>query len=399
MKIAYFDCISGISGNMILGALIDAGLDAQALRAELAKLHLTGYALETTPVKKNGIASVLVDVNISETGVHRHLPDIERIIDDSALLDPIRATAKNVFRRLADAEAQVHGTTPDRIHFHEVGGMDAIVDIVGAVVGLSLLGVEQVAASPIPTGRGWITAAHGRLPVPAPATAALLQGVPLSALDVEAELTTPTGAAIITTLATHFGLQPAMIVDHIGYGAGHRDLAHPNVLRVMIGRLAGSEETSLPDAYDVDTVTVIEANIDNMNPEFFDHVMTRLLASGAVDVFLTPVQMKRNRPATTLSVLAPGGSVDAALDIIFAETTTLGVRTYETRRRKLPRQEIAVSLPGGRVRVKVATLHGVVKNVAPEYVDCREIAEETGEPIKSVYDAAKAAALKALSGS
>ncbi len=399
MKIAYFDCISGISGNMILGALIDAGLDAGALRAELAKLNLTGYSVEATSVSKNGIAAILVDVNVSETGVHRHLPDIERIIDESTLAAPVKQTAGNVFRRLAEAEAQVHGTTPDHIHFHEVGGMDAIIDIVGAVIGLRLLGIERVVASPIPTGRGWITAAHGRLPVPAPATAALLRGVPLNPLDVEAELTTPTGAAIITTVAEGFGPTPAMTVDHVGYGAGHRDLEHPNVLRLMVGHLAGSDESSGSDAYDVDTMTVIEANIDDMNPEFFDHVMTRLLENRAVDVFLTPIQMKRNRPATMLSVLVPADSVEPALETLFAETTTLGVRTYETRRRKLPRQEIDVALPGGRVRVKVATLRGQVKNVAPEYVDCREIAERTGEPIKAVYDQAKAAALKTLAES
>ena len=393
MKIAYFDCFSGISGNMILGALIDAGLSADALRRELARLNLKGWDLEVSSVRRSSITATLVDVHVTESGVHRHLPDIEEIIDRSTLSDQVKETSKNIFRRLADAEAQVHGTTPDHIHFHEVGGMDAIIDIVGTVIGLDLLGISHIEASPIPLGHGWVQAAHGRLPVPAPATVILLQGVPVGGLDVEAELVTPTGAAIIACLANRFGSLTSMIVDSIGYGAGHRDLAHPNVLRIMLGHPEGGETLSTPGTYELDTVTVLETNIDNMNPEFFDYIMTRLLQCGAVDVFMTPIQMKRNRPATMLSVLVPPGCVDAALDILFNETTTLGVRTHETRRRKLPREELVIALPAGKVRVKVSSLHGFIKNVAPEYVDCHKIAEETGQPIKTVYDAARAAAL------
>ena len=266
MKIAYFDCFSGISGNMTLGALIDAGLEIEALREELAKLHLTGYALEATSVHKNGLAGTLVDVRITESGVHRCLPDIEAIIDGSALSNWIIENSKAIFRRLAEAEAHVHGTTPDHVHFHEVGAIDAIVDIVGSVIGLDLLAIDYIVASPIPTGHGWIEAAHGPLPVPAPATAVLLQGVPTSELDVEAELTTPTGAAIITTMADRFGPQPSMIVESVGLGAGHRDLPHPNLLRVMIGSTQEDEMTSSPGAYEWDTVTVVESNIDDMNP-------------------------------------------------------------------------------------------------------------------------------------
>ena len=397
MRIAYFDCFSGISGNMILGALIDAGLNVQALRLELANLNLTGYTLEAASVQKNGIKATLVDVPITESGVHRHLPDIELIIDQSGLSGPIKDSSKDIFRRLAEAEAQVHGTTPDQVHFHEVGAIDAIVDIVGAVIGLDLLGVDYIISSPIPLGSGWVQTAHGRLPVPAPATAILLTGVPVRGLDVEAELVTPTGAAIITAKADRFGPQPQMIVESLGYGAGHRDLPHPNVLRVMIGQLADSEADSLPGSYEWDTVTAVECNIDNMNPEFFDYVMSRLFQSGAVDVFLTPIQMKRNRPATLLTALAPASSLDAILEVLFAETTTLGVRTYETRRRKLPREELVVNLPIGKVRVKVATLRGVIKNVAPEYVDCRSVAEETGRPIKDVYEEVQSIALDTLS--
>ena len=239
MKIAYFDCFSGISGNMVLGAFLDSGLAIDDLRAELAKLKLDGYAIEATAVKKNGIAGTLVDVPITETGVHRHLPDIEAIIEQSELSDWVKDNSKAIFHRLAEAEAQVHGTTLDHIHFHEVGAMDAIVDIVGSVIALELLGIDYIMSSPIPTGHGWIVAAHGRLPVPAPATAALLKGVPSRELDVEAELTTPTGAAIIATMADKFGSPPSMFIESIGYGAGHRDLSHPNLLRVMIGGLTG----------------------------------------------------------------------------------------------------------------------------------------------------------------
>lgn len=396
MKIAYFDCFSGISGNMVLGALLDLGLAIDDLRAELAKLKLEGYRIEAAAVKKNGIAGTLVDVPITESDVHRHLPDIEGIIEESELSAWVKENSKAIFHRLAEAEAEVHGTTPDHIHFHEVGAMDAIVDIVGSVIALELLGIDYIVSSPIPTGQGWVVAAHGRLPVPAPATAVLLKGVPGRELDVEAELTTPTGAAIITTLADRFGAPPAMSLESIGYGAGHRDLPHPNLLRVMVGVSQG-ERSDLADAFEWDTVSVIESNIDDMNPEFFDYVIAQLLQAGAVDVFLTPIQMKRNRPATKITVLVPPASLESAVHILFKETSTIGVRTYETTRRKLPRRELVVTLPHGKVRVKVASWGDAVRNVAPEYVDCRRIAEETGRPIKAVYDEAKDIALDQLS--
>ena len=397
MRIAYFDCFSGISGNMVLGALLDSGLAIDDLRAELAKLNLEGYRVEATPVKKNGIAGTLVDVPVTETGVHRHLPDIERIIDDSTLSAWVKDNSKAIFHRLAEAEAAVHGTTIDHIHFHEVGAMDAIIDIVGAVIALELLGVDYIVSSAIPTGHGWVMAAHGRLPVPAPATAVLLKGVPSRELDVEAEVTTPTGAAIITTLADRFSGPPSMSIESVGYGAGHRDLEHPNLLRVMIG-VSQEDCSPIPaDAFEWDTVTVIESNIDDMNPEFFDYVIAQLLQVGAVDVFLTAIQMKRNRPATMITVLAPPAALDTVVHVLFKETSTIGVRTYETVRRKLPRRELVVALPNGKVRVKVASLGDAIRNVAPEYVDCRKIAEETGLPIKAVYDEARDIALDQLS--
>lgn len=395
MRIAYFDCFSGISGNMALGALLDAGLDFDALRAELDKLHLSGYELTATTVTKNGIAGTLVDVTTAESGTHRHLSDIEAIIEQSELSDWIKENSKAVFHHLAQAEAEVHAVPVEQVYFHEVGAVDAIVDIVGAVIGVNLLGIDYIVASPIPTGHGWIEAAHGRLPVPAPATALLLRGAPIRETDVEAELTTPTGAAIITTLADRFGPPPSMVIERIGHGAGHRDLSQPNLLRVMVGWSLGDERAGSP-AYEWDTVTVVETNIDDMNPEFFDYVMARLSERGAVDVYLTPIQMKRNRPATKITALVPTEAVDDVLDVLFRETSTLGVRTHEVQRRKLSRQELTINLPGGKVRVKVGSLGEDIYNVAPEYVDCRRIAEETGRPIKEVYDEAKNIALDRL---
>ena len=395
MRVAYFDCFSGISGNMILGALIDAGLDVNDLGRELAKLKLDGYAIEAKAVQKNGIAATLVDIPF-RTDTHRHLSDIEGIIESSSLATRLKETSKSIFRRLAEAEAHVHATTPERVHFHEVGAIDAIIDIVGAVIGLDLLGIDFVVSSPIPLGSGWVETGHGRLPVPAPATVILLQDIPVKGSSVEAELVTPTGAAIISVIADRFGPQPDMLLEQIGYGAGHRDLAHPNVLRVMIGHLKGSEKACPDNSYEVDTITVVECNIDDMNPEFYEHVMNKLLQSGALDVFFTPIQMKRNRPATMLTVLASPESVDTVLDILFAETTTLGVRLYDAQRRKLPREEFAVELPQGAVRVKVSSLRGKVKNVAPEYADCRKIADETNLPIKEIYDEARNLALDRL---
>jgi len=380
---------------MALGALLDAGLDFEALRTELDKLHLSGYELTATRVTKNGIAGTLVDVTVAESDAHRHLSDIEAIIEQSDLSDWIKENSKAVFHHLAQAEAEVHAVPIEQVHFHEVGALDAIVDIVGAVIGVNLLGIDYIVASPIPTGHGWIEAAHGRLPVPAPATAFLLRGAPIRETNVEAELTTPTGAAIIMTLADRFGPPPSMVVERIGHGAGHRDLPQPNLLRVMVGWSLGDERAGSP-AYEWDTVSVVETNIDDMNPEFFDYVMARLSERGAVDVYLTPIQMKRNRPATKITALVPAEAVDDVLEVLFRETSTLGIRTHEVQRRKLSRQELTINLPGGKVRVKVGSLGEDIYNVAPEYVDCRRIAEETGRPIKEVYDEAKNIALDRL---
>jgi uncharacterized protein (TIGR00299 family) protein len=394
MRIAYFDCFSGISGNMVLGALIDAGLEIDWLRRELAKLKLAGYKIEASRALKRYIAGTLVDVKTHKERVERHLGDILDIIERSDLSEEVKGTCGAIFTKLAKAEAKVHGLDVEDIHFHEVGGLDAIVDIVGSVVGLRRLGIEEVYSSPLHLGTGFVECAHGMLPVPAPATLELVRGVPTYGRDVEAELVTPTGAAIITTLAKGFGRSPLMDVETIGYGAGHRDLPIPNLLRVSIGKAVEPRGRG----YEEDVVTLIEANIDDMNPEFYDYVMGRLFEKGALDVFLTPIQMKRNRPAIELSALVREADVSGVLDAFFEETTTLGVRLYEIRRKKLSRESIVVETQYGRVDVKVGKLGNVVKNVSPEYEDCRRTASQLGVSLKEVYEEAKRAAREMIYG-
>ena len=388
MKIAYFDCPSGISGNMVLGALIDAGLQIEDLRRELAKLNLPGYGIVARKVQKRHITGTLVDVATEEEGVERHLGDILDILEGSTLSREVVETGRMIFTRLAEAEAKVHGVGVEEIHFHEVGGLDAIVDVVGSVVGLKLLGIEEVYSSPLHLGRGTVQCAHGLLPVPAPATLELVKGATVYGRDIEAELTTPTGAAIITTLAKGFGRAPMMEMEATGYGAGNRDLPIPNLLRISIG-----EAESKVGGYEEDVVTVVEANIDDMNPELYDHVMGKLFKGGALDVFLTPIQMKRNRPAVKLSALVRGNDLGRMLDLFFDETTTLGVRLYEVDRVKLARESIVVDTKYGQVSVKVGKLGSTVKNVSPEYEECRKIAVERGIPLKEVYEEVRTAFL------
>lgn len=394
MRTAYFDCFSGISGNMILGALLDAGLELEALKEALAELGLSGYEIEARKVLKRYIAGTLVDVKVQEEGVERHLGDILDILEESSLPGEIKETCGKIFTRLAEAEARVHGLDVEDIHFHEVGGLDAIVDVVGSVVGLALLGVEEVYSSAVHLGTGFVECAHGKLPVPTPATLELVKGVPTYGRDIEAELTTPTGAAIITTLACGFGQAPLMAVEAIGYGAGHRDLPIPNLLRISIGEATRPKERG----YEEDVVTVVEANSDNMNPELYEHVMERLFEKGALDVFLTPIQMKKNRPAVKLSVLLREEDLSRVLDVLFDETTTLGVRLFEARRKKLSRESIVVETRYGEVGVKLGKLGDVVKNISPEYEDCRRIASQLGIPLKEVYEEAKRAAREAING-
>ncbi len=393
MRVAYLDCYSGISGNMVLGALLDAGLEVSRLEAELARLGLGGYQLIVEPVWRQGLKGTLVDVKVMENRVQRHLHDITAIIGRGDLPAEVKSQSLAIFERLAAAEAKVHGIPIEEVHFHEVGALDAIVDVVGSVLGLRLLGVDQVFASQVHVGRGTVTCQHGILPLPAPATAELLRGVPTYGRDLDAELVTPTGAAILTALAEGYGAAPPMRVDQIGYGAGSRELPHPNLLRVSIGSTVDHR-----DGYEQDVVTLVETNIDDMNPQLYEHVLERLFAVGALDVFLTPIQMKRNRPGTLLSVLVTEDRLGDALEVLFAETTTIGVRTSPWYRWKLARESLVVQTVYGPIEVKVSRKAGHVMTVSPEYRDCKLAADRHGVPLKVVQGAALEAARAQLGG-
>jgi hypothetical protein len=377
---AYFDCFSGISGDMMLGALLDVGLEKERLQAELAKLPVSGYTLTATTVKKKGIKGTKADVVLTTVDQPmRHLHDIESIIQESTLAPAIKETAQRVFYRLAEAEAAVHQHPISQVHFHEVGAIDAIVDIVGAVAGLHLLDVRRVYCSPINVGSGTVKAAHGVLPVPAPATAELLKGKPIYAGVASGELTTPTGAALITTLSESFGPLPTMQIARIGYGAGTKDLPEaPNLLRLFLS--AVENETTQ------DTITVLEANIDDMNPEVYPYVMEKLFAAGALDVTLTPIFMKKNRPATQMTVLTEPARVGEMARILLRETSTYGVRMYETRRMKVKRFQKTVTTPWGAVLVKFGSIPGEdFYHISPEYESCREVALRTATALQEVY--------------
>ena len=386
MTIAYFDCQAGASGNMILGALLDAGLDKTRLLAELRKLDLPPWELRDERVQRGLIQARLVDFDIEPRGHHHHpYPDIDACIAAADLDPKVSAQARQIFRRLAEAEAQVHGTAVEDVEFHEVGAADSVLDVVGAAVAFHLMGIDRVVVSPINTGSGWVETAHGRLPVPAPATTRLLAGSGAVAYgsDVKFELLTPTGAAVLTHAAHAHGPLPPMRVLQTGYGAGTARLAIPNVLRVTLGQAA--------EPHQADTATVIETNIDDMNPEAYEYVSARLFAAGALDVWTAPIVMKGGRPATQLCALASGDTALTLIDLILAETTTLGVRTHQVQRTKLPRRAFSVTTPYGDIRVKASYLHGALRDVAPEAVDCRRIAAEQGVPWRDVYDAARAA--------
>jgi pyridinium-3,5-bisthiocarboxylic acid mononucleotide nickel chelatase len=384
MKLAYFDCFSGISGDMTLGALLDAGCDLQHLRDELRALQVPGWELSAEKVWKNGMAATCARVKTDDQQRHRSLNAILEILKNSPLQPPVRDRATAIFQKLGEAEARVHHVPLEKIHFHEVGAVDAIVDIVGACIGFNALGIDKFACSPLNVGGGTAQMAHGVVPVPAPATANLLQGKPTYSNGVQRELVTPTGAAIVATLCDSFGPQPPMSVSAIGYGAGTADIeGQPNVLRLMIGDAA---EKAVP-GYDQE-ITVIEANLDDMNPQIYGYFQEKALAAGALDVFATPVQMKKNRPGTLLTVLCRPEDVQALMSLIFAETTTFGVRTYSAQRRVLPRESVKVDTKFGEVRVKLSRVNGHVLHVTPEYDDCRKLAEEKKVPLQRVINEA-----------
>jgi uncharacterized protein (TIGR00299 family) protein len=385
MKLAYFDCFSGISGDMILGALLDAGCPLGRLREGLASLNLPSWRISAEKVWKNGMAATYVRVHTEDQQKHRSLSTILEIFEKSALEPAVRERAAAIFRRLGEAEAKVHDAPLEKIHFHEVGALDAIVDIAGAAIGFEALGISRFVCSPLNVGSGTVKTAHGLLPVPAPATAELLLGKPTYSSGVECELVTPTGAAIVATLCSEFGAQPEMKVNEVGYGAGTADLpGQPNVVRLLVGEAA---ETGVP-AGATEQVAVIEANLDDMNPQIYGYFLEKALGVGALDVYTTPVQMKKNRPGTLLTVLCKPENTDSLMKLIFAETTTFGARTYRAERHVLPREWVRVQTSLGEVRVKVSRANGRILHVAPEYEDCRKLAAERDVPLQRVISEA-----------
>lgn len=382
MKIAYFDCTSGISGDMTLGALVDAGVDLAAIQAGIDSLGLPSCRLTQEEVKRKGFRATKVDVLHEPEHAHRHLHHITDMIDASALTESQKELAKRIFTRLGEAEAKVHGTTIRKVHFHEVGAVDSIADIVGSAIGLDLLGVDRIACSPIPTGTGHVTIAHGRVGIPAPATAELLTGIPLENSAIECELTTPTGAAIAATVVDEFGPLPAMTITAIGYGAGTRELeSQANVLRVMVG--------TTPESQPSDQVWVLETNLDDVAGEVIGHCTTLLAEAGALDVYTTAIQMKKNRPGIKISVLCQASDIGKLEKILFRETATLGIRRWPASRHKLDRRPHDVETQWGRIAGKLATLSDGSTSFSPEYESCRKVAETSNVPLKQIYDAAR----------
>ncbi len=393
MRIAYFDCFSGVSGDMVLGALVDAGCDLARIEGELRKLGVPGWKISAEKVKRGALAATQVRVATTERHHHRGLSRILEIITAANLAPRVAQRATAIFTKLGEAEARVHNVPLEKVHFHEVGAVDAIVDIVGACVGSDLLGLEDFACSALNVGGGRVETAHGNLPVPAPATADLLRGAPTYSNGIERELVTPTGAAIVSTVATQFGAMPPMVTSAVGYGAGGSDLKEqPNVLRLFVGESAGERDASRW-GHAEECVAIIEANIDDMNPQIYGYFAERALAAGALDVFATPVQMKKGRPGQLLTVLCEPLAADRLVELIFRETTTIGVRMHNAHRRTLERESVPVETRYGTIRMKVsrsAATNGsrqgsdAILNAAPEYEDCQRAALEKNVPLKQV---------------
>jgi len=390
MRIAYLDCFSGISGDMFLGALVDAGLPFEKLKEYLSRINISGCDFDCRKVNKRGIIATKVTVRVTENQPARKPREIQDMIRCSNLPAEVKEVSCKVFQRLAEAEAKVHGVPPDRVHFHEVGAVDAIADITGTALGLHLLGVERVYASPLPLGGGIAECEHGIIPVPSPATVELVKGIPTCQSPAYTELVTPTGAALISTLAHAFGPIPPMTIKSVGYGAGIKDLPHANVLRIIMGELEEDSDTS---EFDRDSVVVLETNIDDMNPEFYTYLGSRILSAGALDFFITPVYMKKNRQGTKITILCPDHLTNKIAGIIFSETSSLGCRIRREDRIKVKRSTITVETPYGSVDVKYNRETGTV---SPEYSHCERLAATTETPLKTIYDLAKAEAMKKL---
>ncbi|HYM09378.1 MAG TPA: nickel pincer cofactor biosynthesis protein LarC [Bryobacterales bacterium] len=387
MKICYLDCFSGISGDMLLGALADAGADPAEIQRQIGKLRLEGVGVSFEKCSRSGIAATKLRVEAPREHHHRHLSHIEKIIQGAGLAKRVDERSLAVFRRLAEVEASIHQVPVEKVHFHEVGAVDSIVDIAGAAIALELLGIDRIHCSPLNLGSGFVECDHGTLPVPAPATAALVQGKPVYSRGPAFELTTPTGAAVAVTLAESFGPLPAMRIAATGYGAGDRDFPEqPNLLRVIVGEASGATEAT--------EIWILEANLDDMSPQLAGYVSERLLEAGALDVTFAPVYMKKDRPGFTLSALVKPEDRERLSALLFAETTTLGIRLQPAERRVLERSWVEVETGFGAVRVKVARDGGRLRNFAPEYEDCRRLAREKGVPLKEIIQKANFAFLQ-----
>jgi uncharacterized protein (TIGR00299 family) protein len=384
--LAYFDCFSGISGDMTLGALIDLGVPLELLKNHLRSIPIGDFDITATPVHRNGIHAMAVVVEAYDDKTSRNFAEIRSLIENCQLPEAVKSSSLQIFQKLAASEAQIHSCSLEEVHFHETGGIDAIADIVGTAIGLDYLGIEQIFASRIPLGRGFVSCTHGTLPVPAPATLSILEGIPVYGTDISHELVTPTGAAIVATFARQFGAMPDMTMTGIGYGAGRREFdARPNLLRIITGaRVETAAE--LPAEMQEDHISIIEACIDDMNPELFGYLMDRLFEDGALDVYWVPVFMKKNRPGTMLQVLCETGIRETIIRRILSETTTLGVRYSESRRRLLWRDRLEIKTTYGDITVKRIKDPGGNLRVVPEYEECKKIAREHKIPLRSVYD-------------
>jgi uncharacterized protein (TIGR00299 family) protein len=389
MRTLYFDCFAGASGDMILGALVGVGVEPRQLIEQLSLLNVSGYEVSFETVDRSGISATHARVQVGHEHAHRHLSDILKIIYESRLSDGVKDLAARIFKRLAEAESKIHNVPVEQIHFHEVGALDAIIDVVGACVGFELLGVERFACSELHVGSGMVEMAHGRFPVPPPAVAELLKNAPVYATDIKGELVTPTGAAIITTVSEEFGHLPKMRIERTGYGAGTREYQNfPNALRLILG------DDEAPRGFNNERLIVVETNVDDMSPQIYGHVMEQAFERGALDCYFTPTQMKKNRPGVQVSILCRPQELDAMCELLLTETTTLGVRYYEVGRRFLEREVLKVETDFGLIDVKVARMNGRVVKAMPEYEQCRAAALRAGVALHLVEEAARAAFLK-----
>ncbi|MBD0370843.1 MAG: nickel pincer cofactor biosynthesis protein LarC [Pyrinomonadaceae bacterium] len=394
MRTLYFDCFAGASGDMILGALVGVGVDERQLIEELSLLGVSGYEIDFGRVDRSGISCVKADVRVPHEHAHRHLGDILKIIYDSGLSNRVKERAARIFSHLAEAEARVHNLPIERIHFHEVGAMDAILDVVGACIGFEALGIERFASSALHVGSGMVEMAHGRFPVPPPAVAELLKDAPVYSTDITGELVTPTGAAIISTVSSQYGPLPRMKIERAAYGAGSRDYPRfPNALRLIVGESEAEEAAE-------EKLVMLETNIDDMTAQRFGYLMERALETGALDCFFTPVQMKKNRPGVLVSILCRPEEKERLSELLFTETTTLGVREMEVKRRALERTVVRVETRYGAIDVKVAHLNGRVMNEMPEYEQCQSAARTSGVSLSAVEDEVRSrlAAMKTEKG-